>query len=131
MASITAIVNSGQRIWWAVWQKVATKARGRTPIQKADNPAATRMPVPVADSQLNRNSAFSGTPRDGTTGTSRNTCWCRYGTAVVKTVKPGRLSKAFFTCGSPQTNTQTLSSTHGTHAETISRVVCSLGAGAE
>jgi hypothetical protein len=136
---------------WAVRPNAITNWPGRTPNQNADRIAAIRMPVPVADSQLNRNSAFSGSPRFGTTGSSRNTSLCRYGAGIVTAVMPAnrfgrshhfnstvpsgllarRASIACFdrppsrnvrACGTPQTKTQTLNSTHGIQAETISRV---------
>src|SRR2546425_457295 len=114
MASITAIVNRGQRMRCTVSKKVVTKRAGGTPIHSADRIAATRMPVPVADSQLNLNTAGSALPVFSTTGTSRNTLLCRCGTSTASNVL---LSRDFLTCGKPHTNTHTLNNTHGTQAE--------------
>src|SRR5437773_9687759 len=99
---------------------VSTKRAGGTLIHSADRIAATRIPVPVADSQLNLNTAGSALPVFSTTGTSRNTLLWRCGTSTATNVL---LSRDFLTCGKPHTNTQTLSSTHGTQAETTCRAV--------
>src|SRR6266567_363318 len=80
--------------------------------------AANRIPVPVAESQLSLNTASSGgvglsAVGKGTMGGVRTTTLCSPGTA-----KAGDeiLLSCFFTAGTPQTKTTTLSKIHGSHA---------------
>src|SRR5205809_5026460 len=80
--------------------------------------AANRIPVPVAESQLSLNTASSGAVGlaavgKGTMGGVRTTTMCSPGTA-----KAGDeiLLSCFFTAGTPQTKTSTLSKIHGSHA---------------
>lgn len=55
-------------------QDLSAKRTGATPIQIADNTAAVKIDVPVAESQLNLNSATSGS---ASTETSVFRCTCR------------------------------------------------------
>ena len=48
-----AIVKSGQRMLQQVLRKTTTNVSGVTRSQNADTIAAKKMPVPVAESQLN------------------------------------------------------------------------------
>ena len=80
IASMAAIVTSGQRIWYAVRSQVRANRPGDTRSQAADATAARRMPVPVADSQATSNRASSGRGA-GTTGALRTIAWCTPGTS--------------------------------------------------
>ena len=76
--------------------------------------AATRIPVPVAESQLTTNTASSGLVGfsdvgSGTTGKVRATDLSRYATA---TVGAERLFADFLKAGIPQIKTKTLSKIH-------------------
>src|SRR6188472_867772 len=119
---MTAIVNSGQRMRWMVSTKVKMNCRSETRIHRAESIAATKIPVPVAESQLNLKTAASAFPFSSTTGTSRKTLPCKWDTGTLINA-PGWASKNFLTGGRPQANTHTLKSTQGTQAETIWPVV--------
>src|SRR5688572_9775321 len=110
--------------------------------------AATRIPVPVAESQLSVKIASSGfvgfaAVGGGTTGGVRTTTLCSCATGNLgavtlpfstRLVAPsGKFTfnsaiaffteavplKTFFTCGTPQINTNRLSKTQGTQARVI------------
>src|SRR5436309_2931770 len=120
MASMQAIVTSGQRNRQKVRAKQATKRRGGTPSQNADATAARKMPVPAADSGLKVNSASSGLRSSLTTGRVRAIALSRPGTFTLIVVR----SSTAFTCGNPQQKTKMVSSSQGTHADATSRAVC-------
>src|SRR5258706_4796758 len=80
--------------------------------------AASRIPVPVAESQLSLNTASSGgvglsAVGTGTMGGVRTTTLCR-----PETEKAGAemLLSCFLTAGTPQTKTNTLNKIHGNQA---------------
>src|SRR5512138_3898313 len=77
--------------------------------------AASRIAVPVADSQLNVNTAASGAAVV-TTGGTRNTALSSPTTVIFGAESP--LSTAF-TCGSPHANTSRLRMIHGAYARAL------------
>src|SRR5438309_11620670 len=77
---------------------------------------ATKIPLPVADSQLKLKTAASDVGFT-TTGGMRITSLSRPGTGIFGAVIPS--SKAFV-CGNPQTKTTTLRIIHGIQARRIS-----------
>src|SRR5438477_9534341 len=83
------------------------------------------MPVPVAESQTRLNRASSGLGC-GTTGAVRTTARCSPGTSHPGVV----VLSAFFTGGSPHANTNPVSSTHGTQADSTARRVSGSAVGA-
>ncbi len=109
-----AIVTSGQRMCQHVRAKVAPNRLAPTRSQTAETSAARKMLVPVAISTFKSKKAFS-TSRRSTTGGCRATRWCSPGVSTLTTVGFSR----FLNAGKPQTNTNTVSSTHGTHADAI------------
>src|SRR6185503_20204442 len=79
---------------------------------------ASRIPVPVAESQLSLNTASSGgvglaVVGTGTMGGVRTTTLCKPGTGKAGAEM---LLSCFFTAGTPHTKTSTLNKTHGSHA---------------
>src|SRR5215203_2977974 len=89
--------------------------------------AASRIAVPVADSQLNVKTAASGAAA-GTTGGMRKTALSR---PAIGILGAEMLLRKVFTCGRPQANTRTLSTTHGRYARELARpAVGFAGAGA-
>ena len=74
--------------------------------------AATKIPVPVADSQLSAKTAASGRA-SGTTGGVRSTMLCSSRTGNRRIEMP---SRSAFICGNPQTKTTMLRMIQGTHA---------------
>src|ERR1700674_5530357 len=81
-------------------------------MQKPATIAASRIPVPVAESQL---SAYTAPSLAGlaTTGGTFSTIWCRCGTGYLKTDTP---SSHDLNCGAPHANTNTESTIHGNQA---------------
>ena len=77
-----------------------------------DTMPATRMPVPVADSQFKTKTAASAF-FSGATGGTRKTTWSRLATGKLSTEMPFRKA---FTTGNPQMNTTMMSNSHGVHA---------------
>src|SRR5688572_30090065 len=75
--------------------------------------AANRIPVPVAENRLSRNSAFSGAAAGGATGGTRCTRLCRLGTGSFGAAI---LSSAAFTCGVPHTSSSAVRIAHGIQA---------------
>src|SRR5579862_6509163 len=78
--------------------------------------AATKIPVPLADSQLNKNTAVSGFGL-ATTGGTRWTIPSSPGMGNLGAEMP---SKMALTCGSPQRKTTTLKMTQGVQARRTS-----------
>src|SRR5438128_6558750 len=109
-----AMVKSGHRSRWHVEAKRRQNLAARMRSQAADNTDATKMPVPVADSQLKSNVAGSGAIISpafaaGTTGGDRRMRSFRPGT--MNRSELVALSQALM-CVSPQRNTNTDSSSH-------------------
>src|SRR6266404_4732855 len=126
MASIAAIVTSEYRTRTRVSQYVRAICPAFNPIINPATIPDTRIPLPVADSQFNVNTASSGfVGRSGvgeaTTGGERITTLCRaatwnFGAAISL--------KNFFTLGTPHRKTTRLSNTHGAQARMTSARVC-------
>src|SRR4029079_11264758 len=75
-----AMVIKDQRSRTIVSRNNRMNRYGLVPIQNADRIAATKIPVPVALSQLNRNSAGFGAPSPPMTLASGFISWSKYGT---------------------------------------------------
>ena len=101
-------------------EAMATTAAAQRRSQIAPNDRRQRIPVPVADSQVNSYSACSAVG-SRTTGGVRTIASCRPGTSkLTLTAEVSAL-----TCGNPHTKTKTRNSTHGTHAPATWRVIVS------
>src|SRR3954471_20606550 len=116
-----AIVIKDQRGRWIVTRNNRPNRYGLVPIQNADRIAATKIPVPVALSQLKRNSAGFGIPSPPMTLASGLINWSKYGTFHFRSVIPDKRfgrsyqysdcsglppSSTVRNCGTPQTKTQ-------------------------
>ncbi len=80
--------------------------------------AATRIPLPVAESQLATKTALSALGCD-TTGGIRNT---RLSSPAIANDGLEIPSSSALTCGNPQRNTTTLRMSHGVHARSSWRL---------
>src|SRR5574338_346971 len=109
---MAAIVTSDGPVRTIVRPYVRTMSDGRVRMTRPVTSPATRMAVPVADSQLKLKTAASGAAV-ATTGGTRRTALSSPGIGSVGAETP--LSTAF-TCGRPHRNTITLSTTHGRYA---------------
>src|SRR5438552_1971814 len=107
-----AMVKRGQRMRYTVSAKMNKNRAGAIRNQKADSTAATKMAVPVADSQLSSYRASSGFGA-GTTGGTRWIFSCR--PATWNPTEAPAFSFALM-CGSPQTKTNSERSNQGTQA---------------
>src|SRR6266542_5003286 len=115
---MAAMVSSEKRMRKIVFRYVRNISRGENPISSPATFAASRIPVPVAESQLNVNTAVSGLVgfsgvAFGTTGGARVTTMCnpaiwKFGAEI--------LSSDDFTFGKPQKNKIRVSRIHGVHA---------------
>src|SRR5215469_15973509 len=112
MAIIAAIVINEKRTLWKVFAYWRSMAIGPKPMTNPEMMAATRIPVPLAESQFKLNTAPSGVGF-ATTGGTRNIKLCRPATGILKME---RLSKNVLTAGSPQRNTITVRMAHGVQA---------------
>src|SRR6478609_8046652 len=109
---MAAIVMSDGPVRAIVRRYVRTRSAGRQRIAIPVTSAASRIAVPVAESQLKLNTAASGAAV-ATTGGTRSTTLSSPGTGSLGAEM--RVSTAF-TCGSHHANTSTLSTTHGRYA---------------
>src|SRR5690242_19194571 len=94
---------------FAYWRSIAT---GPKPITNPEMMAATRMPVPLADSQFRLKTVLSGVGF-ATTGGTRRIKLCRPLTGILRIE---RLSKNVLMTGSPHRKTTTLRMAHGVQA---------------
>src|SRR6476620_4089795 len=106
---MAAIVMSDGPVRAIVRRYVRTRSAGRQRIAAPVTSAASRIAVPVAESQLKVNTAASGAAV-ATTGGTRNTDLSSPPIASFGAEMP--FSSAL-TWGSPHANTRTLSTTHG------------------
>ena len=113
---MAAIVSKEYRTRHRVLKKVRIRVTGLNPSAMPEIIPEISKPVPVADNQFHVKIASSARA-SGTTGGMRNTALSSSGTAIFGMEIP--FSK-FLTCGSPQTNTKTDSTIHGSHAIQIS-----------
>src|SRR5213592_3611641 len=113
---VAAIVIKENRTLYKVFPYWRSICSGPNPITNPEMMAATRMPLPVADSQLKLNTAASAVFLATTGGTLRIRL-CKPLTGILKIEI---LSRKALTLGSPHRNTSTLKMTHGVHALTTS-----------
>src|SRR2546426_5038895 len=100
------MVMSEKRTRTNVAQYVVTMSSPNTPITNPATMAATKIPLPVADSQFSLKIASSGFADGGATGGVRCTTLCRCDTSNFGAET---LSSCCFTRGQPQMKTNTLS----------------------
>src|SRR3954451_16653331 len=83
--------------------------------------AATKTPVPAAESQFTAHIAPSGLALGGATGGIRWTSWWRNGIGTLTRVTPGTsVLSIVLNCGQPHRPTQAMSRTQGTQACSVS-----------
>ena len=119
MDIMAAIVIKENRTLYKVFPYCRSICSGPNPITNPEMMAATRMPLPVADSQLKLNTAPSAV-FFATTGGTRRIRLCSPLTGILKIEI---LSRKALTLGSPHRNTNTLRMTQGVHALTTSPVL--------
>src|SRR5690242_7547467 len=109
---MAAIVISEKRTLYKVFAYWRSMAIGPKPMTNPEMMAATRMPVPLAESQFKLNTALSAVGF-ATTGGTRKIKLCRPLTGILRIE---RLSKKVLMTGSPHRNTTTLRMAHGVQA---------------
>src|ERR1700758_2391755 len=131
--SMAAIVISENRTCQRVCHHMATILGSDRPMMKPEMIAATRIPEPVAESQLNPNTAASGVGF-ATTGGTRCASLLRPGTGIcglvillggvlqvlVEVNTFSGVFMIFLPVYVPQQKTNTLRTSHGSHARTTS-----------
>src|SRR3989442_13525892 len=122
------IASTANLIRTSVRQKILASSTGATPRKIPAKIAAMKQAVPVAESQLKSNFAFSGSARE-TTGAARVTARCSTGTSHPPRSNAGvviRLSVVLID-GNPHNSTKTASTTKGVHARATCAGLCDSG----
>src|SRR5256885_16058149 len=112
MAIMAAIVKREKRTLYRVFPYWRINCSGPKPINRPENTAEMRIPVPDADSQLSWKIAGSAVGL-ATTGGMRKTRLCSPLIGILKIERP---SRKFLTVGSPHKKISTLRITQGVQA---------------
>src|SRR5579859_762303 len=112
IAIMAAMVINEKRTLYKVFVYWRSMAIGPKPMTNPEMMAATKMPVPLAESQFKLKTALSGVGF-ATTGGTRRIKLCSPLTGILRME---RLSKNVLATGSPHRNTTTLRMAHGVQA---------------